>query len=151
MLPHATDSISHMYDISSNAISYWRLCILSPTDEITTVYLWHADELPSHPYGVATLYLYIAAISCGRLTNSSRTTWLHSMEVLPHYWPFVRGIHQRPVDNLHKGPVMCSFGFFFIFMQNEHGWTNTRVATDMRHHDAQVTSLWWNMCAVISY
>ena len=24
----------------------------------------------------------------------------------PHYWPFVRGIHQSLVDSLHKGPVM---------------------------------------------
>ena len=23
-----------------------------------------------------------------------------------HYWPFVRGIHQWPVDSPHKGPVM---------------------------------------------
>ena len=24
----------------------------------------------------------------------------------PHYWPFVRGIHQSLVGSLHKGPVM---------------------------------------------
>ena len=32
------------------------------------------------------------------------TTWKH----FPHNWPFVRGIHQSPVDSPHKGAVGCA-------------------------------------------
>ena len=34
------------------------------------------------------------------------TSWRH----FPRHWPFMRGIQRSPVDSLHKGPVMRSFG-----------------------------------------
>ena len=34
--------------------------------------------------------------------------WLHCMEVLPHNWPFVRGIRRIPKDITQRGPVMWS-------------------------------------------
>ena len=35
-----------------------------------------------------------------------------------HYWPFVRGLHWRPVDSLTSEPVM-SFDVFFVVSMNK--------------------------------
>ena len=40
----------------------------------------------------------------GKEKHDDVIKWKH----FPHYWPFVRGIHQWPVDFLHKGSVMRS-------------------------------------------
>ena len=37
-------------------------------------------------------------------------------ECFPHYWPFVRGIHRRPMDSPHKGPVMCNLDVLFVIV-----------------------------------
>ena len=49
-----------------------------------------------------------------RKSLTSATVWLNCLFRLikdlikaPHYWSFVKGIHQSPVDSLHKGQVMC--------------------------------------------
>ena len=42
-------------------------------------------------------------------------TW----KLCPHYWPFVRGIHQSLVDSSNKGPVMQTFGVFFVVCLNK--------------------------------
>ena len=58
-----------------------------------TVYLWYTFESLSHPYDLATLYLYIAEISYGQLTSSP--VW-HKGTVtrngFPHYRLCVRVI-----------------------------------------------------------
>ena len=36
-----------------------------------------------------------------------------------HYWPFVKGIHQSPVDSHYKGPVRQSFDVFFDVSLNK--------------------------------
>ena len=38
----------------------------------------------------------------------------HGRQLVSHYWPFVRGIHQSLVDSPHKGPVMYSFIVSFV-------------------------------------
>ena len=43
-----------------------------------------------------------------------------------HYWPFVRGIHRKPVDSPHKGPVMR--GKRFVSWRN-----HVLFATDSLH------------------
>ena len=43
---------------------------------------------------------------------------LLSLYGIPHYWPFVRGIHRWPMDSIHKGPVMLSFDTYFLFVSN---------------------------------
>ena len=42
--------------------------------------------------------------------NGDIMAWNH----FPHYWPFVRGIHQSPVASPYKGPVMRTFGVSFV-------------------------------------
>ena len=36
-----------------------------------------------------------------------------------HYWPYVKGIHQSPVDIPHKGPVIRSFDVCFVVRINK--------------------------------
>ena len=47
------------------------------------------------------------------------TWWRHQMEIFPCYWPFVQGIHQSPVNSLHKGQWHVSFDVFFDLCLNK--------------------------------
>ena len=58
----------------------------------------------------------------------------------PHYWPFVRKIHRRPVDSPQKGPVMQDFEVCFVVRRN-NVFENSSVIGNFRHHDSFVTSL----------
>ena len=57
--------------------------------------------------------------------------WKH----FPHYWPFVRGIHQSPVNSSHKGQWRGALMFSLICAWI-NGWVNHREAGDLRHHHA---------------
>ena len=63
--------------------------------------------------------------------TSDVVKWKH----FPHYCPFVRGIH-GPLVNLRKGPVLWIFYILWTSC-----CTNSRMASDLRHYDAYVTSL----------
>ena len=62
----------------------------------------------------------------------------------PHYWPFVWGIHRRQWILLTRGSVTWTFNVSF-FIRLKRCWTNCRVSTDPRAHDAHMTLLqqWW--------
>ena len=55
--------------------------------------------------------------------------------ILPRYWPFVRGIHQSPVKALHKdrrrGVLM-----FSLICPRTNVWVNSPDAGDLRRHRA---------------
>ena len=55
--------------------------------------------------------------------------WKH----LPHYWPFVRGIHCSPVDYPHKGQ-WCGALMFSLICTWTNSWTNNRDSSDLRRH-----------------
>ena len=57
--------------------------------------------------------------------------WKH----FPRYWPFVRGIHQSPVNSPHKGQWRGTLMLFLICAWI-NGWVNNREAGDLRHHHA---------------
>ena len=59
--------------------------------------------------------------------------WRHQMETFPRYWPFVRGIHQWPVNSPHKGQWRGALMFSLIWAWI-NGWVNNRKAGDLRHH-----------------
>ena len=63
--------------------------------------------------------------------------WKH----FPRYWPFVRGIHQWPVNSPHKGQWRGALMFSLICAWL-NGWVNNREAVDLRchraHHDVIV-------------
>ena len=67
------------------------------------------------------------------LNNLFRLTTTKENIQIPHYWPFVRGIHQWPVDSPHKGPAMwktfpCNDMIMVAVYQCWHGsgyeWSN---------------------------
>ena len=57
--------------------------------------------------------------------------WKH----FPRYWPFVRGIHQSPVNSPHKGR-WCGALMLSLICAWIHGWVNNREACDLKHHHA---------------
>ena len=63
--------------------------------------------------------------------------WKH----FPRYWPFVRGIHQSPVNSPHKGQWRGALIFSLICVCI-HGWVNNPEAGDLRcsgaHYDVIV-------------
>ena len=72
-----------------------------------------------------------------KLKHDDVMEWKHS----PHYWPFVRGIHQSLVHSPHKGPVLCFNASFEVSLTN--CWTNIQIASDLRCHNIHVMSLQW--------
>ena len=66
--------------------------------------------------------------------------WVRDMEMLSACCTLCEGIHRSPVDSHHKGPVMHSFNVFF-HVSLTTCWTNSGVASDVRHHSAHVMSL----------
>ena len=66
--------------------------------------------------------------------------WKH----FPRYWPFVRGIHQSPVNSLHKGQWRGALMFSLICVWI-NGWVNNREAGYLRryraHYDVIVMDL----------
>ena len=69
--------------------------------------------------------------------------WRHQLKT-SHYWPFVRGIHQSPVDSPQKGQWHGAL---------TNGWANDRDAGELRWHHAhyditvmhnnQYQGCWW--------
>ena len=57
--------------------------------------------------------------------------WKH----FPRYWPFVRGIHQSPVNSPHKGQWRGAL-MFTLICARINGWVNTREAGDLRRYRA---------------
>ena len=60
--------------------------------------------------------------------------WKH----FPRYWPFVRGIHQSPVNSPHKGQWRGAL-MFSLICAGINGWVNNREAGYLRrgraHYD----------------
>ena len=51
----------------------------------------------------------------------------------PRYWPFVRGIHWRPVNSPHKGK-WCGALMFSLICVWITDWVNNREAGELRRH-----------------
>ena len=68
--------------------------------------------------------------------------WKH----FPRHWPFVRGIHQSPVNSPHKGQWRGALMFSLICVWI-NGWVNNREAGDFRpylvHYDVTVMHVTW--------
>ena len=57
--------------------------------------------------------------------------WKHFLR----YWPLVRGIHQSPVNSLHKGQWHGAL-IFSLICAWANAWVNNRDAGDLRRHRA---------------
>ena len=64
--------------------------------------------------------------------------WRHGIEtlstLLAHY-------ESSAMDSTHKEPTMRSSGAFLLLLVTTSYWTNNQIAYNLRHHEAQVTSL----------
>ena len=75
---------------------------------------------------------------------------------IPHYWPFVRGIHRSPVTSPHKGQWRGALMFSLICVWI-NGWVNNHEAGDLRRYRAHYgvivmySSLWWNLLETTPY
>ena len=74
------------------------------------------------------------------LTVESRYVQISCYDVIkwkhfPRYWPFVRGIHQRPVNSLHKGQWRGALMFSSICVWI-NDWVNNGEASDLRRYRA---------------
>ena len=61
------------------------------------------------------------------------TWWRHQMKKMPHYCPFMRGIHRSPVKSPHKGQWRGTLMFSLTCAWTK-GWVNTRDAGDLKRH-----------------
>ena len=79
--------------------------------------------------------------------NDDVIKWKH----FPRYWPFVRGIHQSPVNSPHKGQWRGALMFSMICSLTclINGWVNNREAGDLRRHLAHYDVI--VMCTVTIY
>ena len=57
-------------------------------------------------------YEHITTGTVVSVNDTDFETWKHFL----HQWPFVRGIHQSPVDCPYKRPMKLSFNVFFFFL-----------------------------------
>ena len=94
--------------------------------------------------------LYIATI-CQRKTWSDHDDaikWKH----FPRYWPFVRGIHQSPVNSPHKGQWRGALMFPLISTWI-NGWVNNRDTGYLRrlraHYDVTIMS--YKVCGHLQF
>ena len=76
------------------------------------------------------LPIWICYMTRGR-QHDDVIKWKH----FPRHWPFVRGIHQSPVNSPHKGRWRGALMFFFICAWT-NGWVSNRDADDLRRHRA---------------
>ena len=74
-------------------------------------------------------------------THDDVTKWKHFP---PRNWPFVRGIHRRPVNSPHKGQWRRALMFSLICAWI-NAWVNNREAGDLRRNRAHydVIAMTW--------
>ena len=67
------------------------------------------------PDWVVSATLFVLTMFARMKPFSSQTcTSISISQLVMHYWPFKKGIHQSSVASLHKEPVIHSFGCFSI-------------------------------------
>ena len=91
--------------------------------QATSHYLSQCWPRSLSPYGV-TRPQWVKFDGLFQTSRKVKVTWLqqpwwqHDMDHFLHFWIFVRGIHQSPVDSSHKMPVMWSFDVCFVASLN---------------------------------
>ena len=130
---------------------FWHAVIyfvVSTSVLITTVwyyYIQRAHHMNSsftavkHVSRISTAFTAILAFGCGQCvchgfidkSHDDVIKWKH----FPRYWPFVRGIHQSPVNSPHKGQWRGALMFPLICVWT-NTWANNGDAGDLRRYRA---------------
>ena len=117
----------HIYGLESVVAMELRLSCTNPSicclhlaalAIYNNCWLWHVQ--PNNPHAWLSSLQFV-----------TRSTWKH----FPRYWPFVRGIHQSPVNSPHKGQWRGALMFSLILVWI-NDWGNNREAGDLRRHRA---------------
>ena len=94
-----------------------------------------------HVHYDVTLMVWYLRVLVYRHDHDDVIKWKH----FPRYWPFVRGIHQSPVNYPHKGQWRRAL-MFSLICTRINGWVNNGEAGDLRryrgHYDANVMCQW---------
>ena len=80
-------------------------------------------------------------LRCYQGNHDDVIKWKH----FPRYWPFVRGIHQWPVNSPRKGPWRGALIFSLICAWTNR-WVNNPNAGGLRRHRAHcdvIIMIWW--------
>ena len=107
---------------------WWQVITWTNTD------LSSMGSLVVHHMAISLHYSQEISI-CVMIKNYDFHDYVIKWKHAPRYWPFMRGIHQWPVNSPHKGQwrkaLMCSFIGPWI-----NDWVNNREAGDLRLHPA---------------
>ena len=101
--------------------------------------MWH-HCITNSGYAISVVLwgLFLYKLHCsftgpnGIFNHDDVIKWKH----FPCYWPFVRGIHQSPVNCTHKGQWRGTLMFSLICAWT-NGWVNNRGAGDLGRHRAR--------------
>ena len=106
------------YCSHSHMISHFPQCIKCPT-------MHHFGNRNVHIFVTKWCIVGCGLLHCGICATSllSQCQWGNPEIVMtwkhfPHYWPFVNGNHQWPVDFPHKGTVVRNIHVLFIISLN---------------------------------
>ena len=101
-------------------------------------------------------------LTYGCLNKNVLTCWRHfqmhddviKWKHVPHYWPFVQGIHWPPVNSPKKGQWRRALMFSMIGAWT-NGWVNYPDAGDLRchraHYDVTVMEFLWRIWFVTQW
>ena len=91
--------------------NYWR-----PANWLVKADIWDIWKILRCHRGLLsdTVYIYgLKYLENIEVSHDDVSIW----KCFPHYWPFVREIHQSLVDFPHKGPVMWSFDVIVLLAE----------------------------------
>ena len=140
MSRHHHDKVQH-----STALQQWQRLKL---DHIFNPFLWrhttcasYGESAVSRMGGDEGVMMWLNWVPF----HDDIIKWKH----FPHYWPFVWGIHQSPVNSQHKGQWQGALMFSLICTWT-NSWVNNREAGHLRchraHYDVTVMPLMFFHC-----
>ena len=84
-------------------------------------------------------------MACMATQHDDVIKWKH----FPRYWPFVRGIHQSPVNSPHKGQWRGAL-MFSLMCAWINGWVNKREAGNLIRHCTHYDVIIMNALRLVS-
>ena len=131
-----------LYDLVWGSITPIRLLQPSLLHKFLSCCCQHLCNVPrasfSRTSSLRYIYLLIHA-------HDDVIKWRH----FPRYCPFVRGIHQSPVNSPHKGQWHRA-SMFSLICARISGWVNTGDAGDLRRHRAHYDVIVMNFLFLIT-
>ena len=111
----------------------------------------HSNKWEKYIFQITTYFwwqwakhiLHVVSLSLGNhRIHDDIIKWKHFLL----YWPFVRGIHQSPLNSPHKGQWRGALMFFLICTWI-NGWVNNPESGDLKRHRTPL----WHHCDGLSY